>query len=118
MIARTIRIFIFILFSLIPFSCLKEKLGEKCETTFYSTTIKPILIAKCANNQDCHVSNGAAPVDLTKYNEVFKSKDEILRRISLDINEGDFMPQGADPVSDADFKMLKEWVAKGAEGCD
>ena len=103
--------------SFLPVSCLNDKLGDRCEATYYSTVIKPFIITKCANTVDCHLSSGTA-ADLTKYSEVFKNKDDIIRRISLDPSNNEFMPKGSPAVSPAELQMLKDWISSGAKGCD
>lgn len=116
--ARIIKVIPISLLAFLPVSCLKEKFGEKCEATYYATSIKPFFIANCANSSNCHASNGAASIDLTKYNVIFKSKDEIIRRLSLDPTDDAFMPKGLAPVSSGELQMLNDWIAKGADGCD
>lgn len=99
-------------------SCLNDKLGDKCEASYYTVSIKPLLISNCANTIDCHVSGGNAGADFNRYEEVFRWKDEVIRRISLDANDAAFMPRGGLPLTATDIQLLKEWVAAGALGCD
>ena len=114
---------IIIYFLLITFfssftSCLNDKFAGQCESSYYTITVEPILITNCANNINCHVSGGNADDDFTKYDVVYGEKDEIVRRISLDVSNADFMPKGGLPLSSAEIQILNDWVASGAEGCD
>lgn len=114
-VTHVIRICTFLLIPVLTGSCLNDK--YKCENTYYSITIKPFLYASCAQQEGCHNSTGTGR-DFNKYSEVFRSKEDIIARITLDPNDDKFMPKGSTQVSAADLQMLKDWIAKGAPGCD
>ena len=99
-------------------SCLKDKLDDRCEVSYYSTAIKPLLISSCSNNENCHVSGGAPGTNYNNYDEVYADKEEIIRRINLNKFNTQFMPRGASPLSEADIQLLQNWVNAGAKGCN
>ena len=99
-------------------SCLKDKLDDRCEVSYYSTAIKPLLISSCSNNENCHVSGGAPGTNYNNYEEVYAEKEEIIRRINLNKFNTQFMPRGANPLSEADIQLLQNWVNAGAKGCN
>ncbi len=115
---RFIPHLLFLVFVFLNASCLNDKIGDKCESSYYTTTVEPILITDCANSISCHVSEGNAGADFTKYDVVYAEKDEILRRISLDVSNPDFMPKGGLPLTFEEIQILNDWVAYGAKGCD
>ena len=110
--------FVFLLIILSSTSCLKDKLDDRCEASYYSITIKPLLISNCSTSNNCHVSEGSAGTDYNNYEDVFISKDEIIRRINLNRFNSEYMPRGASPLSGADILILQNWVNSGAQGCN
>lgn len=93
-------------------------MDDQCELSYFTITVKPILITNCANDINCHVSEGNAGADFTKYENVYAEKDEIVRRISLDTSDPDFMPKDGLPLTFEEVQIINDWVASGAQGCD
>lgn len=121
------RIVIPLLFLLPVFftsSCLNDKNEDvglnSCDTTYYATTIRPIILTHCmGNNAGCHVSGGSGEGDFAKFLQL---KDKIDNGAFNDrVLVTKDMPPSTTPLpalSDASRLLLENWVNSGAEGCD
>lgn len=116
------RLKIFLAFLAIGFlgSCTNDKADEivpnlNCDTTYYQTTIKPIIIANCAI-QGCHVTGGQSP-NFISYANIFDNRNKIKTNINLPSNDNNIMPPSG-PLSAADLTKINNWIDSGAAGCD
>ena len=88
-----------------------------CDTSaavLFSTTVKPIMDAKCAT-AGCHDANGAAGYSLITY-----------AGVKAGVNTGKFMgainhtagykamPQGGNKLAQCDINKIQKWVNAGA----
>ncbi len=98
--------------------CLNDKADEitiRCDSTYYSTAIKPIFETKCAV-AGCHVTGGAAPFIFTDYGVVYTKRVAMKYRINLPVSHPDHMPQG-DSLIPTDLAKLNSWLDQGALKC-
>ncbi|MBL0050857.1 MAG: hypothetical protein IPP29_04665 [Bacteroidetes bacterium] len=118
------RLKIFLAFLAIGFlgSCVNDKANEivpntlvDCDTTYYKTTIRPIIIANCAI-QGCHVTGGQSP-HLNSYTTIYGGRNDIKFKINLPSNNSNIMPPSG-PLSAADLTKINNWIDSGAAGCD
>jgi hypothetical protein len=104
-------------------SCISDK-GEiaapidGCDTTYFTTQIKPIVQSGCALT-GCHVIGGSGPGDFKTYAGMLPSlaSGDFKTRINLNPLDPSFMPQtGA--LSASDLQKLNDWFDSGYVGCD
>ena len=75
-------------------------------TYTWSNDIAPILL-NCA---DCHNLSVSFAVN----NNLNPEDNEMFRRINLDSNDPDFMPQGYDPLTSQNIEKIRIWLLEGA----
>ncbi|MBM3178614.1 MAG: hypothetical protein FJZ78_11480 [Bacteroidetes bacterium] len=69
----------------------------------FATEIKPILQARCVS---CHS-------EFSDYTSVKNKVDVILNRVQREPTAAGFMPQGGNPLTQAQIDLIKKWKAEG-----
>jgi hypothetical protein len=83
-----------------------------CDKITYSKDIQPIIIANCATT-GCHVPNGSAPGDYTKFDAVKSDADNgALKKRVIDGNPSFMPPSGK--LYEADLNKITCWLNAGA----
>ena len=123
---KKMLLFICVLGFLIQSSCVNDKyvpevVNNRCDTTYYSRTIKPIIINNCAIS-GCHDGHSTLD-DFNNYAEVKVVVEEIedgesafLHRIKLPLNEPGHMPVGK-ILLPSDIQLIENWIKSGSPGC-
>ena len=106
-----------IILSVIIVSCKKEKESAgngpevtpiDCGTVKFSTTILPLITAKCAT-AGCHAAGSSnGPGALTNYTQIFTSRTQVINAI----NSNRMPPSG--PLTSAEKLQLTCWQDAGA----
>jgi len=88
-----------------------------CDTSaavLFSTTVKPIMDAKCAT-AGCHDANGAAGYSLITYAGVKACVNSGKFMGSINHTAGfKAMPQGGNKLAQCDINKIQKWVNAGA----
>ena len=119
-------LFICVLGFLIQSSCVNDKyvpevVNNRCDTTYYSRTIKPIIINNCAisgchdGHSTLHNFNNYAEVKVV-VEEIEDGESEFLHLIKIPLNEPGHMPVG-NILSPSDIQLIENWINNGYPGC-
>jgi hypothetical protein len=115
-----------IIMIVIQVSCVNDKyipevVNNRCDTTYYSRIIKPIIVTNCTMS-GCH--NGQSSISnflnysevKTEVEEIEDGESEFLHRIKIPLNHPGHMPVG-DILSPSDVHLIEDWINDGYEGC-
>ena len=123
---KKVLLLLSILFLLIQAACVNDKyvpevVNNRCDTTYYSRVIKPIITTNCTIS-GCHDGHSTLN-NFNNYQEVKEEVEEMedgesefLHRIKLPLNHPRHMPVG-DVLSPSDIQLIENWINNGYEGC-
>jgi hypothetical protein len=104
-------------------SCLNDKPDDTvpasgCDTTYYGTTIYPIIETKCmGNNPACHITGGSGNGDYSKFVNLKQKIDNGSFQDRVFVVK-DMPPAGYPQLTQAELNILTDWVSSGYPGCD
>lgn len=115
-----------VLVLIIQVACVNDKyvpevINNRCDTTYYSRIIKPIIITNCATS-GCHDGHSSL-ANFNLYLEVKKDVEEVedgesefLHRIKLPLNEPEHMPVNG-ILTPSEIQLIENWINSGYAGC-